>query len=184
MRWVRSSSKWERIGNKMKIRMSIRKDAKRIMEIIGQAQEYFKSMNIDQWQKGYPNLELIYDDIKKDCSYVLEDETRILATAAISFDGEPTYQKIYEGAWLSDYDYAVIHRIAVDNTIKSKGMASMMVIKTEDLCRARKIHSVKVDTHRENLAMQNMLLKNDFHYCGIILLSDGEERLAYEKLLD
>ena len=41
--------------------------------------------------------------------------------------------------------------------------------------------NVKIDTHRDNVVMQNMLKKNGFVYCGIIHLVNGEERLAFQK---
>ena len=42
--------------------------------------------------------------------------------------------------------------------------------------------SIKIDTHKENFVMRGLLEKNGFEYCGIILLEDGAERVAYEKL--
>lgn len=41
------------------------------MEIIKQAQCYFKKQGIDQWQNGYPNSTVIKQDIEKKESYVL-----------------------------------------------------------------------------------------------------------------
>ena len=32
--------------------------------------------------------------------------------------------------------------------------------------------------------MQGALAKAEFHYCGIIHLLDGDERLAYQKIID
>lgn len=46
-------------------------DLWRIMEIIKQAQGYFKEQGIDQWQNGYPNPTVIKQDIEKKQSYVL-----------------------------------------------------------------------------------------------------------------
>ena len=41
--------------------------------------------------------------------------------------------------------------------------------------------NLKIDTHRDNVVMQNMLKKNGFQSCGIIHVQDGSERLAYQK---
>ena len=49
----------------MEFRKSIKSDVSRIMEIIRQAQEYFKLQGINQWQNNYPNKEVINNDI--DC---------------------------------------------------------------------------------------------------------------------
>jgi GNAT superfamily N-acetyltransferase len=101
----------------------------------------------------------------------------------ISFDGESTYDKIYEGEWLSHGDYAVIHRMAVDFNHRGTGLASRFLEDIEKMCRDKNTLSIKVDTHRENLPMQKLLLKSGYKECGIIYLKDGNERLAYEKLL-
>ncbi|WP_297517948.1 GNAT family N-acetyltransferase [uncultured Clostridium sp.] len=164
-------------------RKSELKDVDKIMHIINQAQEYIKSQDIDQWQNGYPNSETIKDDIKNGVSYVLEEEGNIVATTVISFDGEPTYDKIYDGAWLSNYNFAVIHRIAVNNDYKGRGLAGKLIKETENFCKEKNLKSIRIDTHTKNLAMQNSVKKNGFEYCGIIYVRDGSERVAFEKLI-
>lgn len=159
------------------------KDVERIMDIIRQAQVYLKSQGIDQWQNGYPNEEAIENDIRNEISYVLEEDGNIIATSAISFDGEPTYDEIKQGQWLSDYEFAVIHRIAVDNDYKGLGVAGKLIKATEELCSKRDVRSIRIDTHKDNLAMQSSIKKNGFKYCGIIFVCDGSERIAFEKII-
>ncbi len=50
------------------------------------------------------------------------------------------------------------------------------------MCKQRGIHSIKIDTHQENLPMRRFLEKNAFQYCGIIYLENGDERMAFERL--
>lgn len=59
----------------------------------------------------------------------------------------------------------------------------MIIQNAEAMCNEKEVRSIRVDTHRDNISMQKMLLKNGFKYCGIIYLKDGSERLAYDKLL-
>ena len=47
----------------MEFRKSVKSDIPKIMNIIKQAQSYFKNQNIDQWQNGYPNENVINNDI-------------------------------------------------------------------------------------------------------------------------
>lgn len=165
----------------MGIRKSRTTDVKEIMRIISQAQEYFKNQGINQWQNNYPNEEVINADIAKGDSYVLEKDGKIVATSVISFDKEETYDVIYDGQWITDDKYAVIHRVAVDNVSKGLGISHKIIEFAEEMCRAKDVHSIKIDTHKDNLSMQKMLQKNGFKYCGIIHLSYGDERLAFEK---
>lgn len=167
----------------MEFRKSKKSDLEQIMTIIKQAQAYFKSQGIDQWQNGYPNNETIKNDIENDISYVLTNNEKVVATAAISFDKEETYDSIYDGEWLSKESYVVIHRIAVDNNLKGSGLASEIIKQVEELCIINNVHSIKIDTHEHNISMQNLLKKNDFIYCGKITLKDGAMRIAFEKIL-
>lgn len=167
----------------MIFRKSNQNDIKDIIQIINQAQDYFKMHNIDQWQDGYPNEQTIYNDIVNGYSYVLCDKNNILATAAVSFDGESSYNKIYKGNWVSNANYAVVHRIAVKEYLKGKGLSSIVLKDIVDLCISNKVYSIRIDTHNDNLPMQTMLKKNNFIYCGIIYLEDKSERIAFEKIL-
>ncbi len=165
----------------MEFRKSIKEDVKYIMEIISDAQAYFKNNNIDQWQNGYPNEDAIRKDILNGYSYVLTDNDKVIATVALSFDGEATYNEIYEGSWLTDNEYAVIHRIAVTEEMKGKNIASIILKRIEEICKERAIKSIKIDTHEDNLSMQRLLKKNNFKYCGVIYLEGKVKRIAFEK---
>lgn len=167
----------------MKFRKSVETDINDIMKIINQAQDYFKEQGIDQWQNNYPNTDTIKSDVLKESSYVLLKDNSIVATTAIFFDKEKTYEKIYDGEWISDNDYATIHRIAVDNNHKGIGISSQIIKAVEDLCLENNIQSIKVDTHEDNLSMQSLLKKNKFKLCGIIYVEDGSKRVAFEKVL-
>lgn len=83
---------------------------------------------------------------------------------------------IHQGQWLDDSPYGVVHRITSDGTIR--GAASFCLNWALEQCG-----NIKIDTHRENQAMRKMLAKNGFHFCGIIYLKDGAERLAFQKKL-
>lgn len=167
----------------MNFRIATASDKDKIMEIIKQAQEYLKIKGVDQWQDNYPNLNIIKDDIDKRKSYVLEENGKIVATVAVSFNDEKTYDKIYNGKWITENDYAVIHRIAVANNYKGKRISSEILAHIEKMCLQKNVHSIKVDTHEQNESMRKMLSNNGFRYCGIIYLENGNERVAYEKVI-
>ncbi len=166
----------------MIIRKSLKEDVKDIMKIINRAKEFLKENGVDQWQDGYPNNETIESDILNNDSYVVLKDNNIVATLAISFDGEKTYDVIYDGKWLSNGKYAVIHRIAIDNEYRGTGVSSYILQKVYEICLDNNIHSIKIDTHEENIPMQKLLKKSDFKYCGVIYLEDNSKRIAFEKV--
>ncbi|NLK28170.1 MAG: GNAT family N-acetyltransferase [Clostridiales bacterium] len=167
----------------MEFRKSTHADADGIMEIIRQAQSYLKSQGIDQWQNNYPNPEVVKKDIDEENGYVIVKDKLIIGTVTVSFDGESTYDVIYDGAWKSNQPFAVIHRIAVRDEYKGQGISSKIIRWIEEMCLKKGIHSIKVDTHEKNLSMQKILKNNGFEYCGIIYLANGSKRMAFEKMI-
>ena len=167
----------------MIFRKAEEKDIDNIMIIIKQAQESLKELGVDQWQDNYPNREVILNDIENKNSYVLESEKGIVATAMFSLEKDSTYDKIYEGIWITDGPYAVIHRIAVSKESKGKNISSEFLGEMVRICSENNINSIKIDTHKDNIVMQKFLKKNNFKYCGIIYLEDNSPRIAFEKLI-
>lgn len=167
----------------MEFRRTVESDIPSIMTIIKQAQAYFKEQEIDQWQNGYPNPEVIMNDIVNNYAYVLLKDDSIVGTVAVSFDGDENYESIFNGEWISHKEYAVIHRLAVDTDYKGLGLSSIILKRIEEMCLNKDIHSIKVDTHRDNASMHKLLKKNGFQYCGIIYLTNNCERIAFEKIL-
>ena len=53
--------------------------------------------------------------------------------------------------------------------------------KIMDYCKAQIPH-LRIDTHEDNKVMQHVLEKYGFVRCGIVYVSDGSPRIAYELL--
>ena len=109
----------------------------------------------------------------------MECEGRVVRTAALSFDGEPWYDDIHDGEGMSNEDFLVIHRLAVSHVVRGKNLASVMIKQ----CEKCGVHSIKIDTHEDNIIMQKFVKKNGFKYCGTVILGDEGKRLAFENLL-
>ena len=165
----------------MIIRFAEKKDIDRIMQIIADARESIGRLGIGQWQYGYPTRDIVKEDIMLERSFVVIENDEICATFALMLHGEPTYKKIYCGAWISDGEYLALHRIAIESSYKGKGIAEQIVKFICNFADERGYSSVRVDTHQGNIPMRKMLEKNGFEYCGTIHLLDGQERVAYER---
>lgn len=167
----------------MTIRLAEKKDIDKIMQIIADARESIGRLGIDQWQYGYPTRDIVKDDVALGRSYVVVDGDEICATFALILNGEPTYKKIFCGAWIGDGEYIAFHRIAIKGTHRGRGVAKQIIDFLVDFATKKDYASIRVDTHTGNLPMRKMLEKNGFEYCGTIHLLDGEPRVAYEKLV-
>ncbi len=157
----------------MIIRKTMLSDLDAVEKIYDCARAFMaNSGNPTQWSGGYPSRELVEEDIEKGISYICESDGVPVAVFCF-FEGiDPTYLKIYEGQWLNDAPYGVVHRIA---SVK-KGAGS----KCLEYCY-EKCGNVRIDTHTDNIPMQNLLKKHGYKYCGIIYLLNGEERIAFQK---
>lgn len=157
-------------------------DREQIWEIILQAKAQMCREKKRQWDETYPAFEHITQDINQGYGHVLCDADRVIAYGAVVFDGEPTYRTI-QGAWLSDEPYVVVHRLAVADEMKHRGIATVFMHEVEKLSVARGVRSFKVDTNFDNIGMQKIFERLGFTYCGEISYQGGSRR-AFEKRLN
>lgn len=130
------------------------------------------SQNANQWINGYPEDEVITNDINSGNLYILKSCKKIQAAFAFIPGIDQTYNKI-EGKWLSKTPYSAIHRVV------SSGAISGVTDLVFNWCKGKCL-SIRIDTHEDNLVMQKAILRNNFKYCGIIFTHNGTPRLAYQ----
>lgn len=160
----------------MQIRKASLNDLGRIKEIYENAKKFMRaSGNREQWTGNYPSDELITKDITDGNCFVCEENGSVLGVFCLFDSPDKTYERIYDGEWIDDGDYCVIHRIATDRN--GKGVAKACF----DYGISKK-GVLRIDTHRDNIPMQKALLKNGFIRCGIIYLESGDERIAFCKI--
>lgn len=152
-----------------------------IWDILQDAIEQRRLDGSTQWQDGYPNELTIQNDIQNGYAYVLTENESILCYAAIIFEKEPAYE-IIQGKWLTDGDYAVVHRVAASKLAKGKGIATKLFKNIEDICINNNIYSIKVDTNFDNIPMLKILDRLNYTYCGEVFFR-GAARKAFEKKL-
>ena len=137
-----------------------------------------KEHNPNQWgPKNWPPRHLIEQDIAQGKSYVVKSEGKIVGTffCDTGEDIEPTYRHIEGEGWMHQGPYAVIHRIA--SNFEIKGIGEIAVAFALSKCA-----HIRVDTHKDNKPMQNLLKKLGFCYRGIIYVGHSDEpRLAFER---
>jgi len=161
-----------------RVRAAVPEDIPAIMQVLADGRATMRADgNLNQWVKGYPSEETIREDIRNGWGFaVCGDGSQIDGYFALIQGVEPTYLKIYEGAWLNDGPYGTIHRMAARHGAHGIFAAAMEFA-------AGRCSNIRIDTHRDNRIMQHNILAHGFSYCGIIYLSDGAERLAYQIVL-
>ena len=132
--------------------------------------------NMTQWEDGYPNEEIVRSDINKGGAHIVEREGRAVGYFALLPSPEPTYSSI-QGKWLDDAaPYFVIHRIASSSA--THGIFQEIIEYAASVSP-----NLRIDTHRDNRIMRHVIEKAGFTYCGVINLSDGSERLAFQIII-
>ena len=157
------------------IRRATYDDVPVLMDVFRKARGIMRSSgNMNQWNDGYPSEEVVRKDIDNGHCVVLCEEGEVVATMAFIPGPDPTYAEIYDGGWLSDAPYHVIHRIAV----AEPGHNAAKALLDWGFGQAG---SIRIDTHKDNVIMHHVLSKYGFTHCGVILLANGDPREAYQK---
>lgn len=160
----------------MKIRKSRPADLPILLGLYEQARAFMAAHgNPTQWGNTDPPAERVEQDIREGCSYVCEEDQRIIATFYFRMGEDHTYRVIHEGAWLNDTPYGVVHRITSDGTVRGTG--SFCLNWAFSQCG-----NLRIDTHQDNTVMRSLLAKNGFVQCGVIITDNGTSRLAFQKV--
>ena len=158
-----------------KIRLAQLDELDEILKIYEYAKKFMiETGNPTQWAGGYPQRELLEQDIANGGLYVVTEETGICGVFYFVIGPDDTYTIIENGAWNSDKTYGTIHRIAGNGTGGVFGAAL-------EFCRSQ-IDYLRIDTHEENKVMQHVVTKHGFKACGIIYTDDGTPRIAFDRM--
>ena len=186
--------KYDRLPDRLKLRFEPRRaeiaDMDALLDILEQAKAYLRESGVDQWQEGYPNREALAVDIEAGRGWLFEcvDNGEIAGYECVAMTPEVCYREI-DGAWLTEGEnYAVIHRAMAAARYRGTRLAAEMFCFAAELAAGMGRLSVRVDTHRDNKAMNRLCEKQGFTYCGVVDLglvdpASDSLRNAYEKLL-
>ena len=162
-------------------------DIPRILEIVQDARESLKRFHIDQWQGPYPDAARFEEDIRLKQCFVLNHGTDIPAFFVLSPLPEPGYAAITDGKWSADIPYCVLHRAAAAKEYRGSGISQAIIRCAEEQARTYGLKCIRVDTHKKNKPMQNLLRESGFRYRGNILVESepghDPHRQAFEKIL-
>ena len=183
---------YARLPDRLKLvfepRRAVPEDMDALLDILEQAKAYLRESGVDQWQEGYPNREALLADMEAGRGWIFECEGRPAGYECISMSPEECYRDI-DGAWLTEGEnYAVIHRAMAAADFRHTKLASEMFSLAEDLAAGMGRQSVRVDTHRDNMAMNRLCEKLGYTFCGVVDLSSVDpahdsKRNGYEKTI-
>lgn len=161
----------------LKIRKSQKGDLESLLLMFAQSRSEMRSAgNSRQWVDGYPQRELVMEDIAMGRSYVVTAGGEPVGTFVMQLGEEPTYRHIYRGHWIdASLDYVTLHRMARRGDVHGIASAAIAWSRSQSSC-------VRMDTHEDNHIMRHIARQHDFVYCGMIQLHDGSWRRAYQHI--
>ena len=157
-------------------------DIDEVMLVIEDGREVLKHQNGGQWQNGYPSKDDLLLDIKNEDLYVIIHKDLIVGVLAL-IEGDIEYPFLETGKWLSDLPFLVMHRCAIKKEYQRNGLGYFLFQIFEEVALKKGIHSLRIDTHKNNYIMTHILDKCGFIKCGTIILKPNKHRLVYEKIV-
>jgi len=135
-----------------------------------------------QWGDDYPNAEVFLRDIEMAQLWVATVDGTLAGVIAATTGASPEYA---EANCDLDEPAIEVHRLAVDPAFRGGGIAVALLMKAEQVARAKNIAVIRTDTNSENQATQKLFPRLGYEYVGEISLTarPGLRFLCYEKRL-
>ena len=166
----------------MKIRKAQILDLENIMKMYKSCVTGMIKIGIDQWDDTYPDAETIFQDLKNQTYYVVEEKGKILGGINIDQNQDTTYLDIN---WKdTSNQFLVIHRLGVKEEHWGHGIGKDLMIFTEELVKKRFLKSIRLDTYSGNPKAMDFYIRLGYRELGVIHLKpDKNEYYCFEKII-
>ena len=160
-------------------------DLDQVMEAVEFSRELLRLQGNGQWQDGYPNRNDFINDINNGRLFVIpaKDNPKNIASLCALTYREEDYHHLYEGSWITDYPYMVMHRVAVKKEYYKQGYGKKLFELFIAQAKEEGYHSLRIDTHEGNAPMRHLITSFGFIYCGKAILTPDKDRMVFEKII-
>ena len=163
-------------------------DSAFITETVAEAKKLLKRRGLDQWQGDYPQLSDFEPNIEEGTCFIVLHGDEPAAVFCVSPKPEPCYEGLTDGKWTAPAENCcVVHRVAVSGKYRGTGISDRVFDFAEEICRAFGKTCIRVDTHRKNKSMKQLLERKDYRFRGNVLMDCEPDhdpaRQAFDKVL-
>ncbi len=151
------------------IRKAKKDDVVECRKLADFANELMLSRNNPQWSCGYPEIEILYNDVKLQQLYVVHDKDELVGMIAIQEIKDDIYEKY--NFW-SEGEYISVHRIVSKRSNLGKYLIQMAI----DMAKEKGVN-VRIDTHVKNIHMQKLI-----ESLGFVLVGETEQNYIDKTL--
>ncbi|EDL66057.1 GNAT family N-acetyltransferase [Bacillus sp. SG-1] len=165
------------------LRKGKKEDIEEIMKIVKKTVEIMKSENIDQWTDEYPLAGNFSKDAENDSLYVAVDEDNEVVGSITIDQNEP--EEYSTSQWRKEGPAYLFHRLVVDPDVRGKGIASLLIKKTEEVAKDNKVDYIRTDTYSLNKKAQSLFKKNGFQQTGEIqFMGKDNPFYTFDKVIE
>lgn len=157
-----------------------------VMNAVEDSRETLRLQGNGQWQDGYPNRDDFINDINNGRLFAVTDEEDpniLVGVCALTYR-EEDYHHLYEGEWLTDLPYMVMHRVALKKEYRGKGYGKKLFSVFVEQAKKEGYRSLRIDTHEGNAIMRHLISALGFKLCGKAILPPNKDRMVFELVLD
>jgi len=128
---------------------------------------------VNQWSETYPDYPDFEKDLLRDALFVVELEGQVVGSISVLPENDPYYRLL---AW-KGYKALVVHRLMVLPEYRRHKLGTTLFNFAIDKAKNEGYDSIKVDTHPDNIRMQNLIVSVGFKEVGYM---PGFNRIGYE----
>ncbi len=159
------------------IRKTLDTDIPAVMAIYDAARAFMRAHgNATQWPEGTPSAEQLAADIAAGGSYVCEVDGRVVATFAFLPGPDSSYDRSRAASGT-----ATPRMLCCTAWHPTAPRMALQPLRCLPFAKER-IDHLRIDTHQDNLPMQGAIAKAGFKRAGIVYVSDGTPRVAFDWL--
>lgn len=165
------------------IRLADFSDLTEIKELTEACAVALQDKNIHQWNKHYPSIEKLNEDIEKQELFVFEEEGQILGIIVLTPDMDEVYSTV---DWLAPTgNNLYVHRLAIKPSSWGHGYGRRLMDFAEDQAKNRGFVSVRLDTFSQNLRNQKFYDSRDYTRLSSIYFPKKSQHpfYCYEKII-
>jgi ribosomal protein S18 acetylase RimI-like enzyme len=123
-------------------------DVADVMRIISLCVAQMRAEGIEQWDEIYPSVEVVEDDVRAKCLFVIQEQGRCVAAICLNEVQPDEYRSV---SWrCSAGRVLVIHRLCVHPDWQTHGLARELMDFSEDHARAHGYASIRLDAYTGN----------------------------------
>lgn len=164
-----------------KIRPASEDDLPAILEIVAQAVPIMRAGRNPQWSEEYPNRSVFLEDIAGNTLYLYECGGETAGFICVNRVQPKEYASVN---WTTEEPVAAVHRMAVSPAFRGRRIGEALLEHADRVAAENGARAIRTDTHSTNTAMNGLLQKCGYRYCGPVRLGN---RLGvfhcYEKQL-